>query len=231
MQFSSTNWQQIEAYLKNDDRCILPIGSTEQHAFLSLSTDSILAERIAIDAAAPLSIPVLPVVNFGVTPLYMAYPGTITIRPNVMMELVNDILDSLKTHGFKRILIVNGHGGNIDFLNEVLQESGTKDVQLKLHHWWKAPLTLEKVMEIDPVASHASWMENFPWTRLNNIGTPENQKQMVDIAKLKTLSPKDARAMLGDGNYGGFYQKPDSDMLAIWDVAVEETRALLAFNS
>ncbi|PZF73709.1 creatininase family protein [Taibaiella soli] len=227
MHFSSANWQQIEAYLQNDDRCILPVGSTEQHAYLSLSTDSILAERISLDAALPLGIPVLPTVNYGVTPLFMAYPGTITIRPQVMIELVNDILDSLARHGFKRVLIVNGHGGNIDFLNEVLLQSKSKNIQVKLHHWWKAPLTMQKVLETDPVASHASWMENFPWTRIGNVQQPAHQKEAVDIVKLKTLSPEDARMLLGDGNYAGFYQKPDAEMLEIWHVAVNETRALL----
>jgi predicted dehydrogenase len=45
------NWQQVEEYLAQDDRVVLPVGSTEQHAYLSLATDSILAERIAVEAA------------------------------------------------------------------------------------------------------------------------------------------------------------------------------------
>jgi creatinine amidohydrolase len=50
---SECNWQQVEAYLRNDDRAILPLGSTEQHAQLSLSVDSILSERVAAEAANP----------------------------------------------------------------------------------------------------------------------------------------------------------------------------------
>ena len=68
MRVSESNWQQIEAYLKNDDRAILPLGSTEQHAQLSLSVDSILSERVAVEAAEPLGIPVFPVVAYGITP-------------------------------------------------------------------------------------------------------------------------------------------------------------------
>jgi creatinine amidohydrolase len=53
---------QLEEYLQSDDRVVLPVGSTEQHGYLSLATDSIIAERIANEAAEPLGVPVLPVV-------------------------------------------------------------------------------------------------------------------------------------------------------------------------
>ena len=52
------NWMMVEEYLKHDDRAVLPIGSTEQHAYLSLVTDTILAERLAVEAAEPLGVPV-----------------------------------------------------------------------------------------------------------------------------------------------------------------------------
>ncbi|TMV37188.1 creatininase family protein, partial [Thioclava sp. BHET1] len=74
MKITDMNWQQVEDYLKTDDRAILPLGSTEQHAGLSLSVDSILSEKVALDAAAPLGIPVFPVVAYGLTPYFLAYP-------------------------------------------------------------------------------------------------------------------------------------------------------------
>ena len=77
------------------------------------------------------------------------------------------------------------------------------------------------------MASHGSWMENFPWTRLPGATPPSTQRQMIDLAKVRMLDPVALREYLGDGNYGGLYQRPDEDMLAIWNVAVEETRALL----
>ena len=60
VKISEMNWQQIESYLETDDRCVLPLGSTEQHAFISLATDSILAERVSSAAADPLRIPCVP---------------------------------------------------------------------------------------------------------------------------------------------------------------------------
>ena len=56
MRITDSNWFEIEEYLKTDDRCVLPLGSTEQHAHLSLSVDTILSGKIAADAAAPLGV-------------------------------------------------------------------------------------------------------------------------------------------------------------------------------
>jgi creatinine amidohydrolase len=83
------------------------------------------------------------------------------------------------------------------------------------------------VQEIDPIASHASWMENFPWTRIANVATPDERKPMVNGDKLKMMDPKKVREYLGDGNFGGLYRRSDDDMLALWKVAVEETRGVI----
>ncbi|MCB0149120.1 MAG: creatininase family protein, partial [Caldilineaceae bacterium] len=170
MRISDMNWMQVEEYLKNDDRAVLPLGSTEQHAYLSLSVDSILAARVAEEAAEPLGVPVFPVVSYGLTPYFQSFPGTVTLRVETYMRLVRDILDSLYHSGFRRVLIVNGHGGNspVDGLvtEWMADHPGTR---VKFHNWWNAPATWAKVQEIDPMGSHASWMENFPWTRLAGV--------------------------------------------------------------
>ena len=61
MRMHDCTWMQIEEYLRADDRIVLPLGSTEQHAYLSLGVDAILSERVAVEAAEPLGVPVLPV--------------------------------------------------------------------------------------------------------------------------------------------------------------------------
>ena len=80
MKISDLNWMQVEEYLERDDRIVLPIGSTEQHGYLSLAVDLILAERVSVEAAEPLGVPVLPVMPFGVAPSFTAYPGTVSLR-------------------------------------------------------------------------------------------------------------------------------------------------------
>src|SRR5256885_1673861 len=103
---------QLEASLERDDRIVLPLGSTEQHASLSLGTDSILAERVSVEAAEPLGVPVLPVLAYGLTPYFAAYPGSPTLRVETFLAVLRDLLDSLLGQRFKRVLLVNGHGGN-----------------------------------------------------------------------------------------------------------------------
>lgn len=228
MKFEKLNWMDIEEYLKKDDRCIIPIGSTEQHAYLSLCTDSIFAERISADAASILKIPVLPVLNYGHTPLFMSYPGTITVSLETLEQVISEIIDSLIHHGFRRIVIVNGHGGNMPVESRLnLRFKSNGNCKIKFHNWWRANLTWRAVMETDKNASHASWMENFEWTRLNDKRQPLIQKEMADFEKLKNCSPEEARILLGDGSYGGYYQRSDEEMNKIWKTAVEELTELI----
>ena len=228
MRISDMHWQQVEAYLARDDRAVLPLGSTEQHAYLSLSVDSILSERVSAAAAEPLGVPVFPALAYGITPSFRAYPGTLTLRVETYMRVVRDLLDSLAASGFRRIVLVNGHGGNTPAQGLVGEwMADHPGLRVRFHNWWNAPRTWAKVQEIDPVASHASWMENFPWTRLADVAQPNEQKPMTDLDRLRQLSPAEARVQLGDGNFGGRYQRPDADMQAIWDVAVAETRAVI----
>jgi len=228
MRISETNWMMVEEYLKRDDRGLLPLGSTEQHCYLSLSVDSILSERIAAEAAEPLGVPVFPVLAYGITPYFRAFPGTITLRVETYLSILRDILDAMAEQGFKRILIVNGHGGNTPAQSLAAEwMADHSGIRIKFHNWWNAPKVWAQVQAIDPVASHASWMENFPWTRLANIDLPREQKPMSDLEHLRQLDPKSVRAYLQDGNYGGHYQRDDEEMMKIWRVGVEETRALL----
>jgi creatinine amidohydrolase len=222
------NWMQVEAYLRGDDRAVLPLGSTEQHSYLRLTVDCILPERVAVDAAEPLGIPVFPVVPYGVTPYFSEFPGSITLRVETHLHVVGDILDSMAHSGFRRIMICNGHGGN-GAVQQFAQEwtAAHPDCRVLFHNWWNAPRTWAKVQEIDPVASHGSWMENFPWTRLPGLELPKTQRPMVDLNRVRMLDPKSLRAYLGDGNFGGVYQRSNEELLALWQVAVEETRALL----
>ena len=228
MQISQMNWMQVEAYLQQDDRAVIPLGSTEQHSYLSLSVDSILAERVAVEAAEPLGVPVFPVVAYGLTPYFLAYPGTISLRMATYAGIIGDILDSLHTTGFRRILFVNGHGGNTP-ADAIATEwaAARPEMRIKFHNWWSAPATWAKAVEIDPVASHASWLENFPWTRLAGVAMPAEQKPMPAASQVR-LTGQALRDHYGDGNFGGYYQRDDAELLAMWQVAVAETRALIA---
>ncbi len=228
MRIRDSGWMQVEAYLEHDDRCVVPLGSTEQHGYLSLMVDSILPERVAAEAAEPLGVPVFPALPYGISPYFLGYPGTVALRVETYLAVVTDILDSLAGAGFRRILVVNGHGGNAPAASRAVEwMAAHPGVRVKVHNWWNAPETWAKVREIDPVASHASWMENFPWTRLDGVAMPGGGKEPIDHARMSLMTPSEVRQYLGDGNFAGRYERPDAEMLALWEVAVAETRAVL----
>jgi creatinine amidohydrolase len=219
---------QLEEYLESDDRIVLPIGSTEQHAYLSLETDNILAERVSVEAAEPLGVPVLPVLAYGLTPLFAAaYPGSPTLRLETFVAVIRDLLDSLYAQGFRRFLLLNGHGGNTPAQSVAREWSAEHaDAQAIFHNWWVGPKTWGTVESIGQ-GSHASWMENFPWTRLEGVALPDEAKPMLDEVAYRVVDPKRLRDLIGDGSFGGVYERPDEDMQRIWEAGVAEVRELL----
>lgn len=228
MRVANMNWRDIETAAKNDPRCCIPIGSVEQHSNLSVCTDLILAERIAVEAVAPINIPIFPVMPFGITTNFVKYPGTINLRVTTLQEVVRDIVTSLKASGFSKICVVSGHGGNApigDLLNDLMSKD--PEIKLKFHEWFKGPNLLTKAMAIDATASHGNWFENFPWTRLSHAESPKGSKPMVDRAKILELGAEGIKHLLIDGSYGGEWQKSDDIMNEIWSTGVEETRDLL----
>lgn len=218
---------QLEAYLDHDDRIVLPLGSTEQHAFLSLETDNILAERVSVEAAEPLGVPVLPVLAYGITPLFAAYPGSPSLRAETYLRVVRELLDSLYLPGFRRVLLVNGHGGNTPARQAASEWMAEQDgAQAIFHDWWIGPRAAAVVRELEP-AAHASWMENFPWTRLAGVELPPEAKPALDLEGMRGRGPRALRDYLGDGSFGGSYQRSDVDVLRVWEAGVGEVRALL----
>ena len=233
MRISESNWQQVEAYLRNDDRAILPLGSTEQHAQLSLSVDSILSERVAAEAAEPLGVPVFPVLPYGLTAMFAAaYPGSPTLKLETYAALLRELLDSLYRQGFRRFLLVNGHGGNVPAGSLVREWAAAhQDAQAIFYSWWENDEFDRLTKEIDPETRygtwHAAWLENFPWTRLGGVEIPEGRKEVLDAAAYRVADPEGVRKLLGDGSFGAPYQRPDEEMLRVWEVVVAGVRELL----
>lgn len=227
MRIADMNWMQLADYLAHDDRAVVPLGSTEQHCCQSLTTDLLLSERLAAEACAPLGVPVFPGLAYGVVPDLLAFPGTVSLRVSTFVALLRDVLDSLASHGFRRIILLNAHGGNspagLLATEWMADHPGHRTV---LHDWWGGPRLRRALTDIDPVGSHGSWMDNFPWNRV--APSPETAKPMIDAQQLRGRSPVEVREVLGDGNFGGVYARPDDVMIPIWVEAVEETRDFIA---
>jgi len=230
MRLYDANWQHIESYLRQDDRVVLPIGSTEQHGFLSLGTDAILAERVAVEAAEPLGLPVLPVLPFGMAPYFSAFPGSMTLRMSTYIAVIRDLLDSLSGHGFRRIAIVNGHGGNapaLGAIREWVSEQRDHRMQVVFTSWYAAPkvAAVAESYEADP--THGGWFENFPWTRLAGVHMPAEAKPIISRDVIAQATPADIRSLTVDGSFGGSYQLSDEIMTELWETGVAEVRELL----
>jgi creatinine amidohydrolase len=229
LRIEDCNWMQVEEYLRRDDRIVVPLGSIEQHAYLSLGVDRILSERVSVEAAEPLGVLVLPSLPYGLTPYFAAYPGSPTLQVPTYRAVIRELLDSLHDQGFRRFLFVNGHGGNDPGGEEAeAWQREHPDAQTRWHNWWAGGRVWTVVNEIDPDASHASWYENFPWTRLPGVELPQERKPMADIARMRELDPAAVRELLGDGSLGGLYERPDEDVLRVWQAGVEEVRELIA---
>ena len=103
-------WEEVASYLRGHDTIIVPFGTTEQHGPAGpLGLDTYVAIGLAEDAAKRAGVLVAPPVWYGDSTHHLGFPGTISVKTETLMQIVYDIVRSLARHGFKRILMVNGH--------------------------------------------------------------------------------------------------------------------------
>src|SRR3972149_566631 len=112
MRLEDLNWFDVESYLQHDDRLILVRGACEQHGYLSLLTDVKIPLALADAASQQSRVLVAPPLNFGASPYFLSYPGTLSLRVSTLLDLVEDLVRSAYGQGFRRLLVLNGHGGN-----------------------------------------------------------------------------------------------------------------------
>lgn len=118
-----STWMEVESYLQESQGIIIPIGSTEQHGPTGLiGTDAITADAIAQAVGERNNALVAPVINVGMALHHGSFPGTITLRPTTLINLVSDWIFSLAKAGFTHFYFINGHGGNIATLKAAFSE-------------------------------------------------------------------------------------------------------------
>ena len=145
---------------------VLPIGAVEQHGLhLPVGTDCVTAEQIACRAAcladdAPVL--VAPLIPYGISPHHMMHGGTITLRVETLLRLLDDACTGIAAHGFRRILILSGHGGNRNTIGaSALELSHRLGCRIEAHCWFDLiPAALDEVREgPEPSIGHAGELE------------------------------------------------------------------------
>jgi len=227
MRLSDLNWFDVEGYLEVDKRIMLVLGSCEQHGYLSLMTDTKIPQAIADAASQETGVLVAPAINFGASPYFLAYPGTISMRIGTLMDVVEDVLRSLYGHGFRNILVLNGHGGNDPVRGRIYEIANEfHDLRIAWYAWWHSnslePIFLEH--QLKPF--HGSWLEAFSFTRVADL--PEGEKTPPWIPGL--MSAVEARRVYGDGVFGGRYQADEAIMDQIFRATVADVVHLLQFD-
>lgn len=212
----------VESYLERDNRIILVTGATEQHAYLSLLTDVLIPMRIAEAVAKREQVLVAPALNFGVSYLFGEFPGTISLSRQTFEYVVLEVVESLFHQGFRRFLIINGHGGNV--IPERLGDFQMEGViRVTWYDWWRGEAASSFAQANNLTIDHANWGENFPFNRVAE--SPKDPKLPVNTDYLNERFT--ARDVLGDGSFGGPYQVDDALMYRLFDEVVEEASGLM----
>jgi creatinine amidohydrolase len=228
MRLEDLNWMDVERYLEQDDRIILVTGATEQHAYLSLFTDILIPAKIALAVAEREHVLVAPPFNFGHSRSFAYFPGTISLTRSTFDLVLVEMIECLLHQGFRRFLILNGHGGNHEpqRLRDFHRESD--EVLVVWHDWWAGEAVKGFIERhgLDATFTHANWLENFRFCRVAEV--PQGGKPFIDeeAAALLDYDPTQ-RQVIGDGSLGGLYQIDDTLMQELFALVVQETATVV----
>lgn len=198
---------------------IVPTGSTEQHnEHLAMIQDTAGVTLVARQAALLLypQVMVATPVAVGISPHWMDRKGTLSLRKETFLAVVYDICDSLKTHGVRNILVLNGHGGNVAPLRQSVTEWREKlGINLQTNSYWDAytPEIVKKYMVSGKAPGHAAEFETSfamaafperihwegvdyakakPYLRIQDPKSAEQEEQFFREAKLASTAKGEA---------------------------------------
>lgn len=135
MRLDHATWREVEGYLKDRPGILLPTGSTEQHGPMGMiGTDAICAEEIAWRAADKAGCLVAPTLAYTPAPFNMGFAGTVSLSPELFSQLFSAVATALRSHGFRLIYVLNGHGANLEPLHGAA--AGIDGVAVRIRSWW-----------------------------------------------------------------------------------------------
>ncbi|MHA1303355.1 MAG: creatininase family protein [Candidatus Heimdallarchaeaceae archaeon] len=228
--FQSLTWEDVKELNTEETVILIPVGSIEQHGPQNpLGTDYLIADNLAQKAAAssPLAY-CLPPIPVGVSSHHREFPGTLWLSPATLRAVITDVFHSLLYHKFRKIIVVNGHGGNTAAIMEVINDFNDHHNTIALlFEWWKDTALLESTIGTSQVI-HADAVEtSVIWAAQPSYVKPEKFKGLTSapqwgrsIGELFLASRTDQFSSSGiAGSLDGISQEKGQKII---DAAVEK---------
>ncbi len=196
MNLTAATWTDADSV--ETDLAVLPVGSTEQHGpHAPLGTDCLTAEAIAKKGAsqADPEVVVAPTIPVGIAEEHRQFTGTLWVQPDTFRSYVRETVASLAHHGWDRVVIVNGHGGNVDALREVGARL-TRDEMA-----YTVPFTWFDSVDMDEIREEVSDADNLSMGHGGPVETSLVQYLQPELVQTERLSEADAGAADGWGEW------------------------------
>ena len=208
-------WPEVEEYLSSSKGIIIPIGSTEQHGPTgAIGTDALTAEAVALNVARKTRVLVAPTLSFGMAEHHLGFPGTMSLQPSTLLAVLHDLIISLAGHGFERIFVVNGHGGNIATTKasfaQAYKTASTrnlpvaKKLRCRLSNWFMASSVWKYSRDLygDKEGQHATPSEIALTLHLESTLLSKQRPLPVSAPSGPIYGPEDFRLRYPDGRMG-----------------------------
>jgi creatinine amidohydrolase len=209
------SWPEVEAYLQQCRGVIVPLGSTEQHGPTgAIGTDALTAEAVALEVGRRTGVLVTPAQNFGMAEHHLGFAGTVSLQPSTLLAVLHDVVLSLAQHGFERIFVINGHGGNIATTRAAFAQAhasaaarglpGAERLRCRLANWFTAGPVLKEARQLygDREGHHATPSE-IALTLHLEPSLETKQRPLPEPAPAGPIhGPEDFRRRHPDGRMG-----------------------------
>ncbi|MFZ0409418.1 MAG: creatininase family protein [Cyanobium sp.] len=209
------SWPEVEHYLQSCRGVIVPLGSTEQHGPTgAIGTDSLTAEAVALEVGRRTGVLVTPAQAFGMAEHHLGFAGTVSLQPSTLLAVLHDVVLSLARHGFERIYVINGHGGNIATARAAFAQAygtaasrglpGADRLRCRLANWFTAsPVTREARTLYGEREGHHATPSEIALTLHLEPSLASKQRPLPEAAPAGPIhGPDDFRRRHPDGRMG-----------------------------
>nr|WP_254948152.1 creatininase family protein [Cyanobium sp. N.Huapi 1H5] len=209
------SWPEVEDYLTRCRGVIVPLGSTEQHGPTgAIGTDALTAEAVALEVGRRTGVLVTPAQAFGMAEHHLGFAGTISLQPSTLLAVLHDVVLSLARHGFERIYVINGHGGNIATARAAFAQAygtaaarglpGAERLRCRLANWFTAgPVMREARDRYGDREGHHATPSEIALTLHLEPSLNAKQRPLPEAAPAGPIhGPEDFRRRHPDGRMG-----------------------------